>query len=238
MPTAGLAQHFRRHGIAFRREPALQLGFGEGRPQYRLYDYPLPDRPCTMGMFFEWHTADFFDAPVNAHLAVGLRGPRADDPHRGRGLALGMLSASTRDATGAVLPLFAGCAPPPGGPAMFIEEFTVNEGRAPIPDWQLSQARQLPGLGGSGVYRVDLHVSDTRVWAAIWQRLDGGEDSRYRFMAQTGTHLHPPLAGGGRPHPASALHSDDQGVGNGFIGCGFSRADNQSRIEQLHLAHW
>lgn len=226
VPTAGLARHFRRHGISFRQEPALQLGFGEERPQYRLYEYPLPDRRCTMGVFFEWHTADFFDAPLNAHLAVGLRGPRADDPHRGRGLALGMLS------------LFAGCAPPPGGPAMFIEEFTVNEGRAAPPDWQLSQARRLPGLGGHGVYRVDLHVSETRVWAAIWQRHDDADGSRYRFMDQTGTHLHPPLACGGQPHPACAVHAEDHGAGNAFIGCGFARADNRARIEQLHIAHW
>jgi hypothetical protein len=233
-----LAGHFRQHGMVFAQHPPLALGFGHGRDQYRLYEFGLPHEQGTMGIFFEWHTADFFAAPENAHLAIGLRGPLASDPHRGRGLAVGMFSGDTRDAQGKRQPLFAGCAPAPGGPAMFIEEFTVNEGRQPIAAWQLSQAQALPQLRGDAVYRVDIHVSPGAVWAAIWQRHGSRDQPGYRFLAATGTHLHPPAWSGGRLHPASGLHKEDRGVGNAFIGNGFARPDNRSTIEQLHIAYW
>lgn len=238
IPAADLAGYFRQQRIPFAEYPPLELGFGHGRDQYRLYDFKLPYEHVTMGLFFEWHTADFFDAPQNAHLAIGLRGPLAADPHRGRGLALGMLASETRDAAGRTIPLFCGCAPPPGGPAMFIEEFTINDGRRPIPEWQLSHAQHLPALRGNAVFRVDIHASPTSVWAGIWERTGNDDQHDYRFMATTGTHLHPPLTPGGHPHPASGVHEEDREVGNAFIGNGFARPDNCSIIKQLHIAYW
>lgn len=232
--TDRLVDYFTRRRIDFNHYPRLELGFGKGRAQYQLFEYVLPHDECTMAAYFEWHTADFFDGPVNSHLAVGLRGPLVDDPHRGRGLALGMLSSETRGRDGQKIPLFSGCASPPGGPAMFIEEFTVNDGQREIPSWQLSEARILPALGPDSIYRVNLEVSKTAVHAAIWQR-DGRQ---YQFLGQTDTQCHPPSAYGGRKHPCSGMHPEDSGVGNAFIGNGFAREDNQSFIAGLVLAHW
>lgn len=211
----------------------LDLGFGAGQPQYALFPYAAPRPEESMGLFFEWHTEDFFDAPENAHLAVGLRGPRPDDPHRGRGLALGMLACRTRRRDGDIVPLFSGCPEPPGGPAVFLEEFTVNDGRSAISNWQLTECRPVPALRGGGVYRVDLHVSRTAVWAAVWERR--GDD--HRFLVQTSTVLDPPRAAGEDP-PSSAEHPSDRGWGNVFIGNGFARPDNRSFVDRIVIAHW
>lgn len=234
IPTAALAGFFHQRHIAHRQYPRLALGFGVGRPQYQLFNYALPSDQCTMGLFFEWHTADYFDAPANAHLAVGCRGPLASDPHRGRGLALGMLSNAATNEHGQAVPLFSGCADPPGGPALFLEEFTVNDGHHAINDWQLSEALQLPRLRGDAVFRVDLLVTRTGVEASVWER----QGQRYDWLGHRSTGLHPPAGRGVGPHPHAGLHEEDQGVGNAFIGNGFAREDNRSIIDSLFIAHW
>jgi len=53
--TQALASHFREQGVCVERQPRLELGFGEGRAQYRFMDYALPGPGFTMGIFFEWH---------------------------------------------------------------------------------------------------------------------------------------------------------------------------------------
>jgi hypothetical protein len=224
---------FRNRSIPFLDVGALGLGFGEGRPQYRLFDYPAPQPHETMGMFLEWRTADFFDTPEGAHLALGLRGPVPDDPHRGRGLAIGIFANRTRAPDGTDIELFAGAPEPPGGPGMFLEEFTVNDGRRPIPAWQLSRCRDLPDLAGHRTYRIDLYVSRDDVWADVWEVLG---DRSYRFLDHTRGTLHPPRDD--RPGPACTEDPGDRGVGNAFIGNAFTTVDNRSRIDALFLAHW
>ena len=119
VPARDLEAFFRQQGIRFERQPRLELGFGEGYPQYRFMEYPLPGPGQTMAICFEWHTADFFDSPDGPHLAVGIRGPIEEDPHRGRGLAIGILAGDTPDPADphGRQPLFEGCPPFPGGPS-------------------------------------------------------------------------------------------------------------------------
>lgn len=231
--TDDLASWFRRHSIPYRELGALDLGFGEGRPQYRLYDHPAPRDGETVGLFLEWSTTDFFDTPEGPHLALGLRGPVPDDPHRGRGLAIGIFANRTTGPDGSDVELFAGAPEPPGGPGMFLEEFTVNDGHRPIHEWQLSRCRALPGLTGHRRYRIDLAASRASVEASVWEIL---ADGTYRFLDRTSGALHPPR--NGRPAPSSAEDPGDRGVGNAFIGTAFTRPDTRSRIDALYLAHW
>jgi hypothetical protein len=233
VPSADLPAWFRARGISFLEAGRLALGFGADRPQYRLFDYPAPAPRETMGIFFEWHTKDFFSDPRGPHLAVGLRGPRPDDPHRGRGLALGVLAASATDSDGNTRPLFAGCPEAPGGPALFLEEFTVNDGVRPVEEWQLSHCIPVPGLAGDGVYRVDLHVAQAEVWAAVWKREAGG----YRFLAQACCAENPPRRAG-HAAPSPREHPEDRGQGNAFIGNGFADPDNLSFVDHVVIAHW
>jgi hypothetical protein len=129
VPTGELASYFRSNGIAFTTVPQLSLGFGQGNDQYCLFPYPGPADDETMGIFFEWHTEDFFAVDSGPHLAIGLRGPLKEDPHRGRGLAIGILASqvSNPDDHDHPVQLFRGCPDPPGGPAFFIEDFTLNK---------------------------------------------------------------------------------------------------------------
>lgn len=240
VPSPRLASHFRDHGIAHRKLEPLGLGFGPGQDQYALYEYPAPAPEETLGIFFDWHTKDFFSGTQAAHLAVGLRGPLPDDPHRGRGLAIGQFAAWAPNPDGAngKTALFDGCAPHPGGPALFIEEFTINEGTAPIVDWQMTPGVALPALADNGIYRVDLHVSFTNVWAGVWQ-VDGPADDvdSYRFLAQLSCDAAPPFSDGRQP-PSARIHADDEHVGNAFVGNAFGEVDTRSQVESLVLAHW
>jgi hypothetical protein len=233
IPLEEMAGWFRRRSIPFLDAGALNLGFGEGQPQYRLYDYPGPQDEETMGMFLEWSTADYFDVPHGAHLALGMRGPVPEDPHRGRGLAIGMFSNRTTAPDGSDVELFAGAPEPPGGPGMFLEEFTVNDGHRPIHEWQLSRCRDLPALVGHRTYRIDLFVSRNAVWTNVWEVLS---DRSHRFLDHTNCGLHPPRDD--RPAPSCAEDPGDRGVGNAFVGNGFAAPDNRSRIEALFIAHW
>ena len=92
VPTQDLPFFFRSNGIAFTAAGSLKLGFGRGNDQYRLYNYSGPAEDETMGIFFELHTEDFFEVDSGPHVAIGLRGPVREDPHRGRGLAIGRRS--------------------------------------------------------------------------------------------------------------------------------------------------
>ena len=162
----------------------LELGFGHGREQYRLYNYPAPADDETMGVFCEWHTEDYFEVDSGPHVAIGMRGPVEADPHRGRGLAIGILAnhVPNPDDPDKPIQLFKGCPDAPGGPSFFIEDFTVCDGKNPISEWQLSYGKSLPGLQGHGIYRIDIHVSRESVWAGVWQvctkRSENGETSR------------------------------------------------------------
>jgi hypothetical protein len=237
--TNELSAYFRSRGIDYRSCDPTGLGFGQGNPQYRLYDYPGPADDETMGLFCEWHTADFFDVDTGPHVAIGLRGPVADDPHRGRGLAIGILASRLRDPANpdVTAPLFRGCPDWPGGPSFFVEDFSLNDGAAPIDSWQLSPGRPLPDLLGNGTYRIDIHVSKDHVWAGVWKvtenkTAEGGRD--YAFLGQVAC-SDTRLGFDGSPCPEQAA---DRGRGNAFIGAGFADPDNHSFVDNIYLAHW
>ena len=234
--TQALASHFREQGVSFERQPRLELGFGAGRAQYRFMDYALPGPGFTMGIFFEWHTRDFFDAPHGPHLAVGIRGPLEEDPHRGRGLAIGILAGDTPDPAdpNARQPLFEGCPPYPGGPSCFIEDFTINEGTAPIPTWQMTYGKDLPELGNEGIYRIDILVSTGNTKAAVWQVHRGSE---YRLIGQADCRDGGPASTHCPDAPCPEL-SEDAGIGNAFIGTGFASPVTRSFADNIYLAHW
>ena len=220
---------------------SLGLGFGTGNDQYHLYHYPGPADDETMGLFCEWHTEDYFDVETGPHVAIGLRGPVDDDPHRGRGLAIGILAnrMNNPDEPKNPIELFRGCPDPPGGPSFFIEDFTINEGTAPIKEWQFSPGQDLPRLRGNRIYRLDIHVSKDQVWVGIWEviRSDASGADDYRFLGQaTCTDEGPAYTGNPRsPCPEDPL---DRGQGNVFIGTGFSDPETRSRISDIYIAHW
>jgi len=241
VPTEKLAAWFTSRGIAFTTAESLDLGFGHGNDQYRLYPYPAPADDETMGVFCEWHTEDYFEVDSGPHVAIGMRGPVSDDPHRGRGLAIGILANRTDDADHPT-PLFKGCPDPPGGPSFFIEDFTVCDGATPICDWQLSVGQDLPDLQGYGVYRIDIHVSRDSVWAGVWKvsvkrSADGVLTRDYKFLGQTFCPDADSALGGGHDGWGSE-DPLDRGRGNAFIGTGFSDPQTRSRIDNIHIAHW
>ena len=75
IPTPELQSFFAAYGISYQHVGALNLGFGEGKDQYQLFNYPGPEDDETMGIFFEWHTGNYFDVDTGPHIAIGLRGP-------------------------------------------------------------------------------------------------------------------------------------------------------------------
>lgn len=232
LPMEALKSWFKRNRIQFTDAGSLPLGFGHDQEQYQFYDYPAPGQHEAFGLFFEWETADFFDSPYSPHLAAGLWGPRRDDPHRGRGLAIGFFAAFSLDKDGNQVPQFSGAPPHPGGPAMFIEDFTVNDGNEEIADWQLTECRLLPDLAGNRRYRIHLLLSDSDVRAFLWEVL---ADNTCRFIDQISCTDDPPQTG--LPQPYCGVYESDRGVGNVFVGHGFARPDNNSRIESLCIAH-
>lgn len=237
VPTEELERWFRSRGIAFRACGSVGLGFGEGKPQYRFYDYPAPADDEIMGLFCEWRTEDFFDVDTGPHVAIGLRGTVEQDPHRGRGLAIGVLACrmpSEEDST-AWVPLFSGCPDWPGGPSFFVEDFSLNDGKTPIEAWQLSPGRALPGLVGNGLYRIDIHVARANVWAGVWKITESADGLReYHFMDQVACSDRTPRFSGSPCHELA----EDRGRGNAFIGAGFADPANRSRVENVYLAHW
>lgn len=244
VPTETLAAWFASSGITFSELESLELGFGHGVEQYRFYPYPAPADDETMGVFCEWHTEDYFEVDSGPHIAIGMRGPVVEDPHRGRGLALGILANRTANPNDPdhPIPLFQGCPDPPGGPAFFIEDFTVCDGKAPICQWQLSCGQALPALQGYGIYRIDIHVSRDSVWAGVWQvRTSHSEDGQmtreYTFLAET---CCPDTNAGSSKSLIGKGGEDvqDRGKGNAFIGTGFSEPKTRSRIENIFIAHW
>ena len=244
VPTENLASYFLSRGIAFTKQKPLKLGPGHGCDQYRLYPYPGPADDETMGVFCEWHTEDYFEVGSGPHVAIGMRGPVEADPHRGRGLAIGILAnrAINPDNPNHPVPLFKGCPDPPGGPSFFIEDFTVCDGKTPISEWQLSMGQCLPELQGNGIYRIDVHVSRDSVWAGVWKvainRSVEGEVTRdYTFLGQTSCpDSEPGFAGNISSMGCEDTH--DRGQGNAFIGTGFSDPETRSRVENIFIAHW
>ena len=244
VPTENLASYFRSRGISYKEMGSLDLGFGHGRDQYRLYNYPAPADDETMGVFCEWHTEDYFEVDSGPHIAIGMRGPVGEDPHRGRGLAIGILASHAPDPENPdkPVPLFKGCPDAPGGPSFFIEDFTVCDGKTPISEWQLSLGQCLPELGANGIYRIDIHVSKDSVWAGVWQvltrRAGDGEISRdYSFLGQTAC---PDTESGFDGYMTGMGVEDalDRGRGNAFIGTGFSDPDTRSRVENIFISSW
>ena len=235
--SADLDAHFRERGILFEQQPRIALGFGEGHPQYRFMEYALPGPGHVMGIFFEWHTEDFFSSPDGPHLAVGIRGPVEDDPHRGRGLAIGILASDAPDPADSEkrIRLFEGCPPAPGGPSYFIEDFSINEGTAPIPSWQMTDGKAMPELANGGVYRIDIHVSTGTTWAGIWQVMEDGR--AYRPLGQASCCEGGPASQDGPPGPCPEL-PEDIGIGNAFIGTGFASPATKSFADNIYLAHW
>lgn len=238
VPTESLESYFLSREIEFTRGVSLKLGFGEGNDQYQFYPYPGPADDETMAVFCEWHTEDYFEVDSGPHIAIGMRGPVTQDPHRGRGLAIGILANHSNDPDQPV-PLFKGCPDPPGGPSFFIEDFTVCDGKTPICEWQLSIGRALPELRGHGIYRLDVHVSRDSVWAGVWQvRINGSEEGEkareYKFMGETSCQA--ALTGSIGSLGGEAMQ--DRGQGNVFIGTGFSDPQTRSHVENIFIAHW
>jgi len=244
VPTEELPAYFLSNAIAYRAIDALSLGFGHGQDQYRLYSYPGPADDETMGLFCEWHSEDFFDVDTGPHVAIGMRGPTTEDPHGGRGLAIGILAnqMSLPENPDHLVPLFKGCPDPPGGPSFFIEDFTLNDGIAPIKEWQLSLGRHLPQLQGSGIFRIDIRVSKDHVWAGVWKvtmgrSAEGGVMRNYIFLDQVScTDEAPGFSGDtGAPCPQDPA---DRGRGNAFIGTGFADPETSSWVDNIYIAHW
>lgn len=238
IPTRELPGYFRSRGIEYRACGSQPLGFGQDKPQYRFHEYPAPADDETMGLFCEWHTRDFFDVDTGPHVAIGLRGTVADDPHRGRGLAIGILAGNmpSPDNPELMASLFKGCPDWPGGPAFFVEDFSLNDGTAPVESWQLSPGRHLPDLLGSSVYRIDIHVSRDHVWAGVWKVVEDAvsNERRYDFLDQVAcSDKHPGFSGSPCPE-----QPQDRGRGNAFIGSGFADPDNRSSVGNIYLAHW
>ena len=237
VPAGQLESWFRSRGIKYQACGSQPLGFGQNKPQYRFYDYPAPADNETMGLFCEWHTEDFFDVDSGPHVAIGLRGTLKDDPHRGRGLAIGILAGQLPlpEDPGVMQPLFRGCPDWPGGPALFVEDFSRNDGETPIEKWQLSPGKHLPALLGNGVFRIDIQVSQDQVWAGVWCVTESPGGSRhYSFMDQVACSDRAP-GFAGSPCPELA---EDRGRGNAFIGAGFADPDNRSWVDNIYLAHW
>jgi hypothetical protein len=244
VPTEKLAAYFQSRGIAYQSAGSLNLGFGHGNDQYRLYSYPAPADDETMGLFCEWHTEDFFEVDSGPHVAIGLRGPVVEDPHRGRGLAIGILASEVENPEDPEHPiqLFKGCPGAPGGPSFFVEDFSRNDGMAPISQWQLSLGKHLPRLQGHGVFRIDIHVAKGHVWAGVWKvtisQTAGGPDQReYTFLGQVACSDKGP-GFSGDPAAPCPQDIDDRGRGNVFIGSGFADPDTNSRVENIYIAHW
>lgn len=244
VPTEDLPSYFLSNEIAYTAMDPLSLGFGHGNKQYRLYSYPGPADDETMAVFCEWHTEDFFEVDTRPHFAIGMRGPVEDDPHRGRGVAIGILANQTINPDDPDKPvmLFKGCPDPPGGPSFFIEDFTLNDSIAPISKWQLSLGQSLPGLQGNGIYRLDVHVSRDHVWVGVWQvsiqrSLDGVAKRNYTFLGQRSCTDDAPGFSGNpdAPCPQDPL---DQGRGNAFIGSGFADPETRSWVDNIYIAHW
>jgi len=244
VPTENLAAYFLTRGIAFTTVEPLELGFGHGNDQYQLYPYPGPADDETMGVFCEWHTEDYFEVNSGPHIAIGMRGPVKQDPHRGRGLAIGILANRmlNPDAPDHPIPLFRGCPDPPGGPSFFIEDFTLCDGKNPIRDWQLSYGQPLPELQGYRIYRIDIHVSRDSVWAGVWQvSISRSTDAEvYRAYTFLGETFCPDTDPGFAEHQVGKGCEDalDRGQGNAFIGTGFSDPQTRSRVENIFIAHW
>lgn len=197
-----------------------------------------------MGLFCEWHTEDFFDVDTGPHLAIGMRGPTVEAPHRGRGLAIGTLANSTSDPGNpdVEIPLFAGCPDAPGGPSFFIEDFSRNDGIAPIRAWQLSLGRELPLLRGNGTYRIDIHVTAHDVWAGVWKidekrKFLGSRRRRYLPLGEIRCSAEGPAFSGDGRSPCPE-HESDRGRGNAFIGTGFANPETRSWVDHIHIAHW
>jgi hypothetical protein len=244
VPTEELETYFLSGGIAFTTATPLKLGFGCDENQYKLYSYPAPADDETMAIFCEWHTEDYFEVDTGPHLAIGMRGAVTEDPHRGRGLAIGILAgnADNPDDPDHPFALFRGCPDSPGGPSFFIEDFTKCDGKTPISEWQLSRGQLLPELKGNGIFRIDVHVSRSGVWAGVWRVLEnrsaeGGETRSYAFLGQTVCSIEE--AGfDGETGPLCCEDPLDRGQGNVFIGTGFSDPETNSWVDNIYIAHW
>lgn len=244
VPSEDLPAWFEANGIGFKAMDRLSLGFGHGNKQYQLYDYPGPADDETMGVFCEWHTENYFEVDSGPHIAIGMRGPVVDAPHRGRGIAIGILAnrVESADVPGQMIPLFKGCPEPPGGPAFFIENFTLCDGIAPISDWQLSLGQPLPQLQGHGIFRIDIHVARGSVWAGVWkveesQAEDGKTERAYTFLGQTSCSDEGPGFCAGHK-PVCREDVADRGQGNAFIGSGFHDPETRSWVDNIYIAHW
>ncbi len=242
IPTQELASYFESRGITYMAVDPIQLGFGHGKKTYEFYSRPGPADDETMGVFCEWHTGDYFEVDSGPHMAIGMRGPVIEDPHRGRGLAIGILAShiNNPEDPDKPTPLFVGCPDPPGGPSFFIEDFTVCDGKTPIIDWQLSEGRLLPQLSGDGIYRIDVHVSRDNVWVAVWQVIidqcsDGQLSRTYRFLDQVSS---PDPGFSDKIIGMGCEDKLDKGIGNVFMGTGFSDPETNSHIENIYIAHW
>jgi hypothetical protein len=197
-----------------------------------------------MAVFCEWHTGDFFEVDTNPHIAIGMRGPDKEQPHRGRGLAIGILAnrVNKPEDPENPIPLFKGCPDPPGGPSFFIEDFTRNDGNTPIPEWQLSLGNGLPQLQGNNIYRIGVQVSVDRVWVDVWQVIEkpsvNTKATRDYVLLGQAEYPDERLELGGNCVSSCQENELDRGRGNAFIGSGFADPETRSWVDNIHIAHW
>ena len=244
VPSVDLSTYFRSNGLAYTAFAPLKLGFGHGNKQYKLYAYPAPAADEIMAVFYEWHTGDFSEIDTNPYIAIGMRGPYKEEPHRGRGLAIGILANQVSDPEDPEnpIPLFKGCPDPPGGPSFFIEDFTKNDGNTPIPEWQLSLGKDLPQLQGNSIYRIGVQVSIDRVWVNVWQVIEKRSVNAkvirdYVLLGQADS-PDEGLEFGGNPGSPCQENKLDRGRGNAFIGSGFADPETRSWIDNIYITHW
>jgi hypothetical protein len=122
---------------------------------------------------------------------------------------------------------------------MFLEEFTVNEGTAAARDWQLTPGRQIDELCNERVYRIDIHVSSSNVWAGIWLKQASSQSGSgaYTFLDQVSC-MGTESFDDGRVPPSCHVYPQDRGCGNAFIGTAFADPETRSTVREIHIAHW
>lgn len=244
VPTEQLVDFFNDNGISF-TSPADYYPDGTG-DEHKLFNYPDPANYETIAVNFEWHVGNFFSTSYSGeHLAVQLRGPNSGDPvkhtHRGRGLALGEFSGTS----------WTGCNNPASN-GFFIEDFT-KEDAGGKPD-QLSVCKPMQGLNNNSIYRIDLHVSQTQVWVAIWEKViiswPGGSSIFYIFLDESSCQNDPgpDAVWSTSPSPPRWTCKEDTAVrdgtkdsdtGNLAIGSAFlGTAPNDWSARQIYISHW
>lgn len=211
VPPEDLPSYLEDHGIAFVGPHQLD-GMGD---DFLYVPYPDPSDTETMVAFFELDTGTPLDtSPM--HFAASLRGP---DPSRtipyygGRGIAFGHLGS------------FDGCT----DLGYFLEDFGRNA--LMMPEMQMTYCKD-SGFTAHTVYRVDMRVSQSNTYAAIWRKVDA---DTYVLEAEAECTTEP---GPFRDIGPCPEHSTDEPFGGFFVGSGFSGPTDTWQVRNVFVGHW